>query len=221
MKTYSILCNIPRDTQFHNQEIDQFSIDLTNVTEQYISNITCSIDTTSLYNIRETNIIYTPNTTTELIKLEPGYYNESNLRTYLSNVFTITDSAVTCIQDADISHAKCLKKILYHTINSNDYNIIHQSDYYDCAADYTAGLSIIKVYSNIVKEVVANTSLIDIPIYVSNGLDNIITRNNLYIPINITANTRTIELHLENVYNEVISLNQPTYINMVLNFEEI
>ena len=67
MKTLSILSIIPRDTKYHKQKIDKIVIDQSQVIETYIDNITVSIDTTALYNIRETNTI------NDLI-IEPGYY---------------------------------------------------------------------------------------------------------------------------------------------------
>ena len=82
MKTLSILSIIPRDTKYHKQSIDKIVIDQYNVIETYIDNITVSIDTTSLYNIRETNTI------NDLV-IEPGYYKIDKLTDMLKNYFLL------------------------------------------------------------------------------------------------------------------------------------
>ena len=78
----------------------------------------------------------------------------------------------------------------------------------------------IKIYSNIVKQTLVNTSLIDVPIYVNIGLDNTIMRNNVHIPIVLNSNQNTIDFYMINLYDEVISLSQPVYVNMSINFDE-
>ena len=90
---------------------------------------------------------------------------------------------------------------------------------YNVVADITGGLNIIKIYSNIVKDYKVTTSLIDVPIYVSMGLDNVLSRNNLGIPIFIPNNTTHLKFYLTDIYDEIITLNQPVYINIVINYD--
>ena len=70
------------------------------------------------------------------------------------------------------------------------------------------------------KQTLVNTSLIDVPIYVSIGLDNTIMRNNVHVPIVLNSNQNTIEFYMTNLYDEVIDLSQPVYVNMSVNFED-
>ena len=90
---------------------------------------------------------------------------------------------------------------------------------YNVVPDITGGLNIIKIYSNIVKDYKVTTSLIDIPIYVSMGLDNVISRNNLGIPCYIPNNTTHLKFYLTDIYDEIITLNQPVYLNIVINYD--
>ena len=83
----------------------------------------------------------------------------------------------------------------------------------------SGGLSIIKIYSNIVKDYKVTTSLIDITIYVSMGLDNVISRNNLNIPCYISNNTTLIKFYMTDIFDDIISLSQPVYLNIVINYD--
>ena len=212
MKTLSILSIIPRDTKYHKQPIDKIVIDQSNVVETYIDNITVSIDTTSLYNIRETNTI------NDLV-IEPGYYSTAKLAELLQNYFLITDNAVVALGDVNMQFAPCLKKILFHT-NDPNFIIVPTGYTINLAPDELAGMSIIKIHSNIIKQTLVNTSLIDVPIYVNIGLDNTIMRNNVHIPVVLNSNQNTIDFYMTNLYDEVIDLSQPVYVNMSINFDD-
>ena len=211
MKTLSILSIIPRGTKYHKQEIDRISIDQSNVVETFIDNITVSLDTTSIYNIRETNTIGN-------IVIEPGYYKEDKIRDLLKDYFLITDSSVTVLQDVNLVHARCLRKILFHT-NDETFQVVPTGYSINLGIDILAGMSMVKIYSNIIKQHMVNTSLIDIPIYCSIGLDNTIMRSGLHIPVTLNSNQRTIEFYMTNMYDEVIELSQSVYINMSINFD--
>lgn len=209
MKTQSFLITIPRNTDVHYQTIDSTSMDTSRDCNQIIDNIVASIDTTSLYNIRETNIVGD-------ITINAGYYPIEKLQALLSKYFTITDSSVKAIQDVDLSNAKSLQRILFHT---NNLEYVVKDFVSNIAPDISGGLSIVKIWSNIVKDYKVNTSLIDIPIYVSMGLDNVISRNNLNIPCYIPNNTRLLKFYMTDIYDDLISLSQPVYINIVINYD--
>jgi len=207
MKTKSLLVTIPRNSEIYYQEFDPINIDTGG--NQVINNIVCSIDTTSLYNIREVNKIGD-------VTINPGYYPISKLSNLLSNYFTITDSSVTTKQSVDLSNAPSLQKILFH---SNNIQRVENGYTINISPDESGGLSIIKIYSNIVKDYKVTTSLIDIPIYVSMGLDNVISRNNLNIPCYISNNTTLIKFYMTDIYDDIISLSQPVYLNIVINYD--
>jgi len=209
MKTQAFLITIPRNTEIHYQTIDATSMDVSNNSNQIIDNIVASIDTTSLYNIREKNIVGD-------VTINAGYYPIEKLQTLLSKYFTITNSSVTALQDVDLSNAKSLQRILFHTNNLERVSSGYVSH---IAPDITGGLSVIKIWSNIIKDYKVNTSLIDIPIYVSMGLDNVISRNNLNIPCYIPNNTRLIKFYMTDIYDDLITLSQPVYINIVINYD--
>ena len=207
MKTRSFLITIPRNTEIYYQQVEPTNLDTGN-NSQVIDNIVCSIDTTSLYNIREVNKIAD-------VSINPGYYRIDKLKTLLSNYFDIANDSVTAKQTVDLSEAPSLQKILFHTNNlervEKDYKI-------DVKPDESGGLSMIKIYSNILKDYKVSTSLIDIPIYVSMGLDNVISRNNLNIPVYISNNTTMMKFYMTDIYDDLISLSQPVYINIVVNY---
>ena len=137
----------------------------------------------------------------------------------MKDYFLITDSSVTVLQDVSLEHAPCLRKILFHT-NDKDFVNVPTGYTIDLGIDILAGMSIIKIYSDIIKETMVNTSLIDVPIYTSIGLDNTIMRNNLHIPCVLNSNQCSIKFYMKNLYDEIISLNQPVYINLSVNFDE-
>lgn len=206
MKTQSYLITIPRNTAVHYQEIPISNID--NNTEQTINNIVISIDTTSLYNIRETNII-------DSVIIKPGYFSLESLLSLLQSILSYSNNILTIKKDVDFSNAKSLSRIFFHNSTTG---LITQGKY-NVVADITGGLNIIKIYSNIIKDYKVTTSLIDVPIYVNIGLDNVISRNNLGIPVFIPNNTTHLKFYLTDIYDEIITLNQPVYINIVINYD--
>lgn len=209
MKTKSLLITIPRNTEVHYQVIDNTSMDTSPNSNQVVDNIVVSIDTTSLYNIRETNVVGD-------VTIHAGYYPLTKLQTVLSSYFTITDNSVTTLKDVDLSQAKCVSRILFH---SNDLARVVKGYVSNVAPDITGGLSVIKIYSNIVKDYKVSTSLVDVPIYVSQGLDNVISRNNLNIPVYIPNNTTLLKFYMTDIYDNLIKLSQPVYINIVINYD--
>ena len=209
MKTKSLLIIIPRNTEVHYQEIENSNMDVSANSNQIVDNIVVSIDTTSLYNIRETNTIGD-------VVLKAGYYPLSKLKTLLAAYFTISDTNVTALQNVDLSKARCVTRILFH---SNDLVSVEKDYVSNIAPDITGGLSMIKIYSNIVKDYKISTSLIDVPIYVSMGLDNVISRNNLNIPVYIPNNTNLLKFYMTDIYDNLIQLSQPVYINIVINYD--
>lgn len=208
MKTRSFLITIPRNTDIHYQEIDIANMDTSDSCEQRIDNIVASIDTTSLYNIRETNTVGN-------VEIKAGYYPLNRLQDLLKDYFTITDSSVTAKQDVDLSNAHSIRRILFHT---NNLERVESSYTMNVSPDITGGYSMIKIWSNIIKDYKVSTSLIDVPIYVSMGLDNVISRNNLNIPCYIPNNTKTLKFWMTDIYDDLISLSQPVYINIVVNY---
>ena len=74
----------------------------------------------------------------------------------------------------------------------------------------------LKSFSDIVKSDHNHNSLVDIPIYVSQGLDNTLTLSNLCIPINTGYNTKYITFWLRNIYNEIIVLNSDLFISWTI-----
>ena len=132
--------------------------------------------------------------------------------------FLITDDSVTVLQDVSLEYAPSLKKMLFHT-NDKNFVLVPQGYTINIGPDDSAGLSMIKIYSNIIKQHQVNTSLIDVPIYTSIGLDNVVMRNGLHIPCVLNSNQRVIEFYMTDIYDDVIELSQPVYINLSINFE--
>ena len=130
-------------------------------------------------------------------------------------ILSFSNNVLTIKKDVDFSNAKSLSRIFFHNSTTS---LITQGKY-NVVPDITGGLNIIKIYSNIVKDYKVTTSLIDIPIYVSMGLDNVISRNNLGIPCYIPNNTTHLKFYLTDIYDEIITLNQPVYINIVINYD--
>lgn len=209
MKTRSFLVTIPRNTDIHYQSVDVSNMDVSANCQQRIDNIVVSIDTTCLYNIRETNYIGS-------VQINSGYYPLNRLQDLLNDYFTITETSVTAKQDVDLSRAPSVNRILFHT---NKPGRVDSGYTLNVSPDITGGFSMIKIHSNIIKDYKVSTSLIDVPIYVSMGLDNVISRNEMGIPCYIPNNSRELKFWMTDIYDDLIELSQPVYINLVVNYE--
>ena len=207
---YTHITKIPKNSsEFFKEEISKLSLPNPYSYDIYISNISVTVDTTSLWNIRTINTIQSSGFGN--LNINPGYYKIETLQTILIDYFTITDNSTTAKVSMNLSKAPCIKKIFFIESDSIEAGTVINKRY-----DISGGLSVIRVFSDIVKSDHNHNSLVDIPIYVSQGLDNTLTLSNLCIPINTGYNTKYITFWLRNIYNEIIVLNSDLFISWTI-----
>lgn len=199
---YTHITKIPRNqTEYFSETINQLSLPSPYTHDIYISQISVTIDTTSLYNIREVNTI-------RGLTINPGYYKIDTLRSILNGILEISDISTKVLQTTDFSNAPSIKRIFFIETNIVEANTIINRRY-----DISGGYSVIRVYSNMVDTNYNRNSLVDIPIYCTIGLDNTLNLTNLAIPINLPYNCKYITFWLRDIYDNPIILNSDVYIS--------
>ena len=94
---YTHITKIPRNqTEYFSETINQLSLPSPYTHDIYISQISVTIDTTSLYNIREVNTIGG-------LTINPGYYKIDTLRSILNGILEISDISTKVLQPTHFS----------------------------------------------------------------------------------------------------------------------
>ena len=183
-----------------------------------ITSITCKIDTTSLWNIRRTNVVKVANNQEyEMIyNVGAGYYMIDELYNAIAGLIEINDNNQAFVvsenaQSVDLNGASDIANILRleglltpDTVTSEPYNI-------------TNGMNMIGVYSSINAQTLGLKSpLIDNLVHVSMGLNNMITWNNLSIDVIEQSNLDYIDWTLKDANDNPISLNSNVYISFTI-----
>ena len=142
-----------------------------------ITSITCKIDTTSLWNIRSTNVVKVVNNQEyEMIyKVGGGYYTIDELCNAIAGLIAINDNNQAYVvsenaQSVDLSGASHIANILKLE------GLLVPPMVASAPYDITNGMSVIRVYSSINAQTFGlKSSLIDNLVHVSMGLNNMIT----------------------------------------------
>ena len=109
---YTHITKIPKNSsEFFKEEISKLSLPNPYSYDIYISNISVTVDTTSLWNIRTINTIQSSGFSN--LNINPGYYKIETLQTILIDYFTISDNSTTAKVSMNLSKAPCIKKIFF------------------------------------------------------------------------------------------------------------
>lgn len=185
-----------------------------------ITSITCKIDTTSLWNIPETNHVVCANAKNELFNyyIPPGYYDIDGLCATLNDSIDIDDSDNAAyvnrnvVSSIDLTKAPDIARIFRFPARKLNFDERATKPY-----DITNGTSVIKVYSSIMKQVFGiKSSFIDNLIHVSPGLNNIVSYDNLNIDVSDNPNLDYIQWTLTDAYDRPIQLTANVYINFTI-----
>ena len=187
-----------------------------------ITSITCKIDTTSLWNVRRTNVINIVNTKGQSVNLTvtAGYFTIDNLCEACSKCIAINHENLAYVtsncqsisfEDApDFANMFRLKRKRYEY---KGVTVPAATEVYDI----TNGLGVIKIYSSIMKQTFGiNSSFIDNLIHVSIGLNNIVTIDNLNIDVIDQTNLDSIEWLVTDMNNTPIALNSNVYVSFTI-----
>ena len=184
-----------------------------------ITSITCKIDTTSLWNIRSTNVVKVVDKQGHemIYNVNGGYYTISELCNAVAGSIAINDNNLAYVVDSvadsvDLTDASDIASIFRLDQRLHAMGAIASEPF-----DITNGQSVIRVYSSINAQTFGlNSPLIDNLIHVSMGLNNMITWDNLSIDVIEQSNWDYIDWMLTDANNNPISLNSNVYISFTI-----
>lgn len=207
---------IPKNNSRYHETFNTVIMPRDNVYK--ITSITCKIDTTSLWNIRSTNMVKVVNNQGyEMIyNVGAGYYTIDELCNAIAGSIAINEDNQAYVvaenaQSVDLSGASDLANIL--KLEGLLVPPMVATEPYDI----TNGMSVIRVYSSINAQTFGLKSpLIDNLIHVSMGLNNMITWDNLSIDVIEQSNLDYIDWVLTDANDNPISLNSNVYISFTI-----
>ena len=184
-----------------------------------ITSITCKIDTTSLWNVRTTNVVKVVNKQGHemIYNVNGGYYTISELCNAVAGSIAINDKNLAYVVDSvadsvDLTDASDIASIFRLEQKVNGMGTTASEPF-----DITNGQSVIRVYSSINAQTFGlNSPLIDNLIHDSMVLNNMITRYNLSIVVIEQSNWDYIDWMLKDANNNPIPLNSYVYISFTI-----
>ena len=219
MKPVSIINHntvIPKNTGRYRETFNTVVLPKNNTYK--ITSITCKIDTTSLWNIRQTNVIKMVNTQNQTVNLSVtgGYFDIDSLCEATGKCVAIDSENLAYItsncKSIDFSDAPDFANMF--RFERKSYNT---GDKATEVYDVTNGLGVVKVYSSIMKQTFGiKSSFIDNLIHVSTGLNNIVSIDNLNIDVIEQSNLDSIEWLITDMNDKPITLNSNVYVSFTI-----
>ena len=219
MKPVSIINHntiIPKNTGRYRESFNTVTLPKTNTYK--ITSITCKIDTTSLWNIRQNNVLKMVNLKNQTVFLTStgGYFDidtlcdaTSKCVAYDSNNLCYITSNCVSIDFTDAPDFANMFRFERRTYYSGE----KATEVYDT----TNGLGVIKIYSSIMNQTFGiKSSFIDNLIHVSIGLNNIVSIDNLNIDVIDQANLDSIEWLITDMNDNPITLNSNVYVSFTI-----
>lgn len=186
-----------------------------------ITSVTCKIDTTSLWNIQNENLVSVINSNNQSIQyvIHPGYYTLDELINCLAKTIQVNENNTAYVntKQIDLSRSPDVANI-FHMKQK-----IYLKDETGGTApfDISNGLSVIKIYSSIMQQTFGiKSSLIDNLIHVSTGLNNICSYDNLDINVVDQSNLDYIEWELRDMNDNPIKVNSNVYVSFTISVYE-
>lgn len=221
MKPVSIINHntiIPKNSSRYRESFNTVILPKDNIYK--ITSITCKIDTTSLWNIRKTNIVRVVNNKGQNMTYHVmgGYYTIDDLCNSIAKTINVNEDNLAFVtsncESVDLTDAPDVAKILKMEERLYSYDgEVHTNEPYDI----TNGQGVIRIYSSIMKQTFGiKSSLIDNLIHVSIGLNNIITMDNLNIDVIDQSNLDSIEWLITDMNDNPISLNSNVYVSFTI-----
>lgn len=224
MKPVSIINHntiIPKNSGHYKETFNTVILPKSNIYK--ITSITCKIDTTSLWNIRRTNVIKLVNTKNQTTNLtiNGGYFTIDNLCEATGKAIGINSDNLAYVTSncvsIDFTNAPDFANMFRVERKSYNYTLGATDPIGTAVYDITNGLGVIKIYSSIMKQTFGiKSSFIDNLIHVSIGLNNIITIDNLNIDVIEQSNLDSIEWLVTDMNDNPISLNSNVYISFTI-----
>lgn len=177
-----------------------------------ITQVTVSVDTTSLYNITSDNkLIASIGSSHAEYIVEAGYYTLPTLQEIIPIIEIDENNYCNFSCQVDFTSANDLKVIL-------GYNNIISSGKSNKPIDITRGRNVIKVFSSLQKQNINNesSSLIDAFIYQTIGLYNTVSFDNLNIPVDDYNTIDRIHYVIKDRNDELLYIQTPIYISFII-----
>lgn len=219
MKPVSIINHntvIPKNTGRYRETFNTVVLPKNNTYK--ITSITCKIDTTSLWNIRQTNVIKMVNTQNQTVNLSVtgGYFDIDSLCEATGKCVAIDSENLAYItsncKSIDFSDAPDFANMF--RFERKSYNT---GDKATEVYDVKNGLGVVKIYSSIMKQTFGiKSSFIDNLIHVSTGLNNIVSIDNLNIDVIEQSNLDSIEWLITDMNDKPITLNSNVYVSFTI-----
>lgn len=207
---------IPKNTGRYRETFNTVVLPKNNTYK--ITSITCKIDTTSLWNIRQTNVIKMVNTQNQTVNLSVtgGYFDIDSLCEATGKCVAIDSENLAYItsncKSIDFSDAPDFANMF--RFERKSYNT---GDKATEVYDVTNGLGVVKIYSSIMKQTFGiKSSFIDNLIHVSTGLNNIVSIDNLSIDVIEQSNLDSIEWLITDMNDKPITLNSNVYVSFTI-----
>lgn len=177
-----------------------------------ITQVTVSVDTTSLYNITSDNkLIANIGSSHADYIVEAGYYSLETLQELIPIIEIDEYNYNNFSCQVNFENAKDLKVILGYKNNI----VSGRADY---PIDITRGRNVIKVFSSLMKQSINNESstLVDAFIYQTIGLYNTVTFDNLSIPVDDYSTIDRIHYVIKDRNDELLDIPVPIYISFII-----
>ena len=207
---------IPKNTGRYRETFNTVVLPKNNTYK--ITSITCKIDTTSLWNIRQTNVIKMVNTQNQTVNLSVtgGYFDIDSLCEATGKCVAIDSENLAYItsncKSIDFTDAPDFANMF--RFERKNYNT---GDKATEVYDVTNGLGVVKIYSSIMKQTFGiKSSFIDNLIHVSTGLNNIVSIDNLNIDVIEQSNLDSIEWLITDMNDNPITLNSNVYVSFTI-----
>ena len=207
---------IPKNTGRYRETFNTVVLPKNNTYK--ITSITCKIDTTSLWNIRQTNVIKMVNTQNQTVNLSVtgGYFDIDSLCEATGKCVAIDSENLAYItsncKSIDFSDAPDFANMF--RFERKSYNT---GDKATEVYNVTNGLGVVKIYSSIMKQTFGiKSSFIDNLIHVSTGLNNIVSIDNLNIDVIEQSNLDSIEWLITDMNDKPITLNSNVYVSFTI-----
>lgn len=207
---------IPKNTGRYRETFNTVVLPKNNTYK--ITSITCKIDTTSLWNIRQTNVIKMVNTQNQTVNLSVtgGYFDIDSLCEATGKCVAIDSENLAYItsncKSIDFTDAPDFAN-MFRFERKNYITGDKATEVYDV----TNGLGVVKIYSSIMKQTFGiKSSFIDNLIHVSTGLNNIVSIDNLNIDVIEQSNLDSIEWLITDMNDKPITLNSNVYVSFTI-----
>lgn len=203
---------IPAHKPDYTETFQKIELPNRNEFDLKITQVTVSLDTTSLYNITSDNklVANIGSSHAEYI-VEAGYYSLNTLQDLIPIIEIDEHNYNNFSCQVNFENAKDLKVILGYKNNI----VSGKSDY---PIDITRGRNVIKVFSSLMKQSVNNdaSTLIDAFIYQTIGLYNTVTFDNLNIPVDDYSTIDRIHYVIKDRNDELLDIPVPIYISFII-----